>query len=109
MASAAFTPDDMIALTGCGTADSIEHCLLEACGREMNRPDGEPRDIELAFNCVRAVILRLNGNDAPDVQQYMAAAILRRAKFLVLFDHPRSEERRVGKECGRSWRSRGSS
>src|SRR3546814_5483659 len=80
MASAAFTPDDMIALTGCGTADSIEHCLLEACDREMNRPDGEPRDIELAFNCVRAVILRLNGNDAPDVQQYMAAAILRRAR-----------------------------
>src|SRR3546814_21044609 len=69
----------------------------------MNRPDGEPRDIELAFNCVRAVILRRNGNDAPDVQQYMAAAILRRAQFLVLFDHP-EDARRDFQRTIRTWR-----
>lgn len=102
MPPAAPTPDEIIAMAGCADADCIERCLIAVCDREMHRPDDEPQNIELAFNCVRAVILRLDGNEAPEMQQYLAGALFRRAQFLAQFDRP-DDARRDYQDVAYTW------
>ncbi|WP_341704721.1 hypothetical protein, partial [Ferrovibrio sp.] len=92
-----------VARAGCAGAGDIDQCLLDTCDREMERPEGEPQDVELAFNCVRAVILRLNGNEAPGVQRYMVAALFRRAQFLAQLGRSK-EARRDFQDVAYTWR-----
>lgn len=96
------TPDEIIARAGCGNAGNIERCLLDVCDRELHRPEEEPQDVELAFNCVRAVILRLDGNEAPEVQPLLAGAVFRRAQFLAQFDRP-EEARHDFQDVAATW------
>lgn len=95
--------DEIIAQVGCTDAVSIEECLLAACDTELDKPEGEPQDIQRAFNCVRAVILRCDGNTAPEAQRYLAGALFRRAQFLAQLGHP-DEARSDFKDVANSWR-----
>lgn len=96
------TPDEIIARAGCGNAENIDRCLLDICDRELHRPDEEPQDVELAFNCVRAVILRLDGNEAPEAQPLLAGAVFRRAQFLAQFGRP-EEARHDFQDVAATW------
>lgn len=97
------TPDEMIAQVGCLEADNVEQCLLDACDAELHKPEDEPQDIRRAFNCVRAVILRLDGNTDPAAQPYLAGALFRRAQFLAQFGRP-DEARHDFTDVANSWR-----
>lgn len=93
---------EIVARAGCAGADDIDQCLLDTCDREMERPEGEPQDIELAFSCARAVILRLDGNEAPEMQRYLAGALFRRAQFLAQLGRPK-DARRDFQDVAATW------
>lgn len=95
--------DELIKQVGCAGADNVEQCLLDACDAELHKPEGETQEIERAFNSVRALILRLDGNTDPAVQKYLAGAVFRRTQFLAQFGRP-EEARHDFKDVANSWR-----
>lgn len=80
------TPDDIIRSVGCLGASNIDQCLLDTADTEFNKEEGEgPQDIERAFNCLRAILMRHWDNPAPEIQKYVAAALMRRAQIFAHF------------------------
>lgn len=98
--------DELIEQVGCAGSENIEQCLLDTCDAELHKPEGEQQDVQRAFNAVRALILRLDGNTDPAVQKYLAGAVFRRAQFLAQLGRP-EEARGDFKDVANSWRDSG--
>lgn len=77
------TPEEMIAMTGCDKAANVDRCLIESCDTALESDDSNAMlNLAHAFYCLRAVLMRQWDNPAPEVQQYVGGALLRRAQIL---------------------------
>lgn len=76
------TPEEIIATIGCGDAADIDQYLLNTADAEFNKEESDgPQDLQRAFNCLRAILMRHWENPAREVQKYVAGALMRRAQM----------------------------
>lgn len=77
------TPEDTIKAVGCDCAVDIDQCLLDTADTEFYRGEEDgPQDLERAFNCLRAILMRHWDNPEPKVQKFVAAALMRRGQIM---------------------------
>jgi tetratricopeptide (TPR) repeat protein len=76
------TPDELIDQLNLRDAPDIDQALMSICNAEFDAED-RPQDLQLAFNCVRAILMRHWDNPDPSVQKHVAEALLRRGQLLV--------------------------
>lgn len=76
------TPDELIDQLNLRDAPDIDQALMEVCDAELEAEDGRPQDLQLAFNCLRSILMRHWKNPHPAVQKHVAGALLRRAQML---------------------------
>lgn len=80
------TPDELIDQLDLRDAPDIDQALMEICDGELEAK-GRPQDIQLAFHCVRAVLMRHWDNPESAVQKHVAVALLRRAQICAYERH----------------------
>lgn len=76
------TPDELIDQLNLRDAPDIDQALMEACDAELEAKEDRPQDLQLAFNCLRSILMRHWENPDPAVQKHVAGALLRRAQML---------------------------
>lgn len=81
------TPDELIDQLNLHDAADIDQALMEACDAELDADDDRPQDLQLAFHCVRAILMRHWENPDPAVQKHVASALLRRAQICAFERH----------------------
>jgi tetratricopeptide (TPR) repeat protein len=80
------TPDELIDQLNLRDAADIDQALMKACDAELEAED-RPQDLQLAFHCVRAILMRHWENPDPAVQKHVASALLRRAQICAFERH----------------------
>lgn len=80
------TPDELIDQLGLRDAPDIDHALMKVCDAEIEIED-RPQDLQLAFHCARAVLMRHWESSDPAVQKHVASALLRRAQLAAYSGH----------------------
>lgn len=80
------TPDELFDQLKLRDTPDIDQALMDACDAELDAED-RPQDLQLAFHCVRAILMRHWDNPDPAVQKHVADALLRRAQICAFAGH----------------------